>query len=270
VKRRRSSAVALYDEASDLVGRAAPWVAVLWLSAMPARFALALFAVRLAQLGGDAREHGTLLLHLAYAALLLWLPSLWGRQVYVRACRRSLEGDDPAGLRGLRVPAGELAAAVVAALLVELLFWFTSLSLVLPLALLPLAALAAVAAPRGGPGLLAPLRELFASAGSLRTLFGLMLFGLLGLLLALLNLFFLFQIAAWLAGPLLGVEAAAWGAVLSPKNPLFFALLVAGATLAVEPFWLAAITVHVERVRAAGSGEDLRQWFAELRSREAA
>jgi hypothetical protein len=264
----RTSAVELLDDAGELSARAAPLMAVLWLSAMPARFALAYFLVRLVQLGGRAHEHGTYVRTLALVALLLWLPSLWGRQVWVRACRRALEGDGQQGWRALRVPLGELAAAAVAALFVELIFWALAPSLVVPLALLPVAALAAAASPRAGPGLFGPLRELFASVGSPVTLFGLMLLSLLALLLAFFNLGLFFQLAAWAASPLLGVEAVAWQRILALHNPVYTALLLAGATLLVEPFWLAAITVHVERVRAASSGEDLRQRFAELRARE--
>jgi hypothetical protein len=270
VKRRTHSAVDLFDDAGDLVGRSLPWVALLWLTAMPSRFALVFFVRDLMLLGSAASEHGEHLESLAWITLALWLLSLYGRQVYVRACRRALEGDERAGLPGLRVPLRDLAGASAAAICVELLFWITSITLVVPVALLPVAAVAAAAAPRGGPGVRAPLREVARAIGSPATLLMLMVLMLAGLLLATLNLFLLFWIASWLAAPILGVEAPAWQGILVSSNRFFMVLLGAGATLLVEPFWLAAITSHVERVRSASSGEDLRQWLAELRSKELA
>jgi hypothetical protein len=251
-----------------LVSRASPWLGALWLTAMPARFALALLVARLLQLGPKAHEHGAYLIALSYAALGLWLVSLYGRQVWVRACRQALEGTAPRGAAGWRVPLRELAGASVAALFVELFFWLASFTVLVPIAMLPAAALAATAAPRAGPGVVKPLGEMARSAGSLWTLSFLMSLMLLGLLLAMLNLGVLFSLAAWVAQPLLGIEAAAWPAVLSGQNPLFVIVLAAGATLLVEPFWLAAMTVHVEKVRATSSGEDLRRAFAELRARD--
>lgn len=265
--KRGWGAVDLLDESAELVSRASPWMAALWLTAMPARFALAWLAARVLQLGPKAHEHGAHLLHLAYAALGLWLLSLYGRQVWVRACRQALEGAPPRGPAGWRVPPRELAGAVVAALFVELAFWLSSFTVLVPIAMLPAAALAAAAAPRGGPGFFKPLVEMARGAGSFWTLTFLMFLMLLALFLAMLNLMVLFSLAAWVAQPVLGIEGAAWPVVLSGTNRLFVIVLVAGATLLVEPFWLAAMTVHVEKVRAASSGEDLRRWFAELRAR---
>ena len=268
--KRGAGAIELIDQAADLAGRTAPWMAALWLTALPARFALAFFLAQLVRFGPKSREHGGYLLSIAYAALGLWLISLWGRQVYVRACRLALEGGAPQGLRGLRVPLGELSAAVAAALVVELLFWTLSITAIAPLPLLAAAALAATAAPRGGPGLLPPLRSLLSSVGSLGTLLFLEFLFLIGLLIAALNLHVLFGVATWALGPIFSVEAAAYAELLSLHNPLYLILLGAGATLLIEPLWLAAMTAHVESVRASSSGEDLRQWFAELRARDLA
>ena len=266
--RRGAGAVELIDQAADLARRTTSAMAVLWLTAMPARFALAYLIAQLVRLGPKAHEHGAFLKGIAYAALGLWLVSLWGRQVYVRACRLVLEGGEPRGLAGLRVPLRDLAAATSAALVVELLFWLLSITAVAPVPLLAAAALAATAAPRGGPGLLPPLRALLSSVGSLGTLFFLEFLFLIGLMLAALNLHNLFWLTAWALGPVLPAEAASHATILSLHNPLYAILLVAGATLLIEPLWLAAMTAHVESVRAASSGEDLRQRFAELRARE--
>ena len=66
-----------------------PWVALLWLTALPSRLVLLAFFVELVELGEMAPSQGRTLLRLAFASLALWLLSLWGRQVFIRACRRA-------------------------------------------------------------------------------------------------------------------------------------------------------------------------------------
>ncbi len=70
------------------------------------------------------------------------------------------------------------------------------------------------------------------------------------------------------AGGMANLDAARWSGLLSPKNPRFLFVLVAGGGLAVEPHWLAALVVYVQRLQSRGSGEDLRLWFERLRSAE--
>jgi hypothetical protein len=41
-------------------------------------------------------------------------------------------------------------------------------------------------------------------------------------------------------------------------------MLIAGAILIVEPFWIAAQVVFVRKAGAEESGDDLRTWFDEL------
>jgi len=83
------------------------------------------------------------------------------------------------------------------------------------------------------------------------------------------NLYFVFQIGLWLAGAIPGVDPTPWETVLSPDNRSFLLVLVAGAVLAVEPFWVAALTVFVHKARSRDTGEDLRLWFERLRRQEA-
>jgi len=104
-------------------------------------------------------------------------------------------------------------------------------------------------------------------SGSLFLLLRLLFVFALALLVAAINLHFLFGAGLWLAGGVAGVDRSTWGAVLSVHNPLYVVLILTGAGLLLEPFWLAALTAHVERVRARESGDDLRLWFAELRAK---
>jgi hypothetical protein len=265
--RGQPGALASLDEGADLALQLHPWVALLWLTALPGRLVLLAFCVELVELGEGAPSQGRTLLGLAFASLALWLPSLWGRQVFIRACRRALEGDAGTGLQSLRVPPGQMAGAVLAALLVELTFWGLLFTVVVPLALVAGAALAAVAAPRAGPRLLGGLMEMAKGSGRLLALAGLLWLCFLGVLLAGLNLHLLFALSLGLLSSVLPLDAPLWREMLELQNPLYVGLLVLAASLLVEPFWLAAVTVHVERARSRSSGEDLRQSFEDLRRR---
>ncbi len=260
-------ALAALDEGADIALQLPPWVALLWLTALPGRCCLLAFVVELLHWGPAAPAHARTLLGLAFGSLALWLPSLWGRQVFIRACRRTLEGDDETRPQGLRVPLGQMAGALLAALLVELSFWGLLFTVLIPLAMVAGAALAAVAAPRAGPRLLRGVAEMAKGSGRLLSLTGLLFLCLLAVLLALLNLHLFFAVSVALLSNVLPLDTAAWGEVLGRDNPLYVGLLLLGATLLVEPFWLAAVTVHVERARSRSSGEDLRQAFEDLRRR---
>jgi hypothetical protein len=268
-RKGQPGAIALFDEGTELVTKLPPWLAVLWLTALPARLCLAAFLVETTTLGVSGGGHGRYLYVLAYATLALWLLSLYGRQVFIRACRRAMEGDTTIASGGLRVPPGELAGAVLAAFVVELAFWGLFFTVLVPVAMVAGGALAAVAAPRAGPRLWRGLHEMASASGRVLTLAFLLLLCLVALVIAFFNLHLVFALSVWLLASVVApLDLPAWGKVLSGDNSLYMALLVAGASLLVEPFWLAAMTVHVERVRAQSSGEDLRQAFEDIRRRD--
>src|SRR6266571_5181787 len=188
-------------------------------------------------------------------------------QVFVRACRHALQSERPPPRSLLRVPARELAGYLVAALFVEALFWMLLLTFVAPVALLVGAGLAAAASGRAGPGPLEALRELGRSVGPAMRLVRLLVVFAFGLAFAAINLHLFFRLGLWLASGLAGLDTTSWDAVLGWQNPLYRVLIVTGAAMLLEPVWLAALTVHVELLRSRSSGDDLRRWFAELRSR---
>jgi hypothetical protein len=167
----------------------------------------------------------------------------------------------------LRPVAQEIAAYAGVALVIEAAFWVLFLTAVIPLALLVGAGLAAAASSRGGPGVLEALRELGRSIGPSWRLVKLLLIFAFALFFACVNVHLFAQGAAWLASGIPGLDTAGWDRVLSLQNSLYEVLVVCAAALLLEPFWLAALTDHVELVRARSSGEDLRRWFAELRAR---
>jgi hypothetical protein len=260
----QEGALPLIDEAAAIVSRSSRFTGLLWLTSLPARLSLVYFVARLVELHHEASHHAYELARLAWVALALWLFSLWGRQVFVRAARHSLQSTQPPPLSLLRGPVQEFFAYALAAVVLELLFWMLLVTFAAPILVIPVAGLAAAAAPKTPRG---ALRTLFESTGSLLLLFRLSFLFLIALLLVTVNLSFAAQAVLWASAGLLPVDLAAWGHTLSPGNPLYLLLLGAAGTLLVEPFWLAALTAHVERTRARGTGEDLRRWFEDLRAR---
>jgi hypothetical protein len=132
-----------------------------------------------------------------------------------------------------------------------------------------LAALAVSAAPGHGTGVIAPLRAL----GEVARPMAILVLGAgftVALPLAFANLHLAAQAGLWLAGGVAGFDLTRWHALLDLGQPLYDLQLAAGATLLLEPFWIAAMTVAALQTRARRSGEDLRQWFGELATRERA
>jgi len=260
-------ALRLVDDAAEVVGRLGSWTALLWATALPSRFLLAFLASELIALGDKATAHGDWLRRLAYATLLAWLVSLYGRYVFVRACRHALQSERPPPAAFLRPVAREMAGYLGVAIVIEAVFWMLFLTAVIPLAFLVGAGLAAAAASRGGPGMLEPIRELGRSIGPSWRLVKLLFIFAFALLFAAANVHLFALGSAWLASGIPGLDTAGWDRILALRNPLYDLLVVSAALLLLEPFWLAALTDHVELVRARSSGEDLRRWFAELRAR---
>lgn len=260
------SAAELLDEAEATVGAVAlPWLAVLWLAALPLRLLQAHFLLRLVELGDQAatfgRHLGTLSALLAVATVM-WV---WGRAVYARACSVfcGVGGDGAGGLAAgaarsvLRVPAGSFLALLYLTLLCEamlLLGGWTLLALPLPILL---AGVAAACHPYLGPGLWQPLAGLFAHLRGTRHLVAAMAVLALGWLVAWVNLMALFAFALWCASALGGFDVGRWQVLVSPRNPGFLVWTATGATLLVEPFWLATCAAFVARARQRSRGGDL-------------
>jgi hypothetical protein len=267
----RISVSATLDEAAELVARiAAPWVGVLWLASVPLRLLQARFAARILELGAEASEYGDALRSLALATVLALLLSLVGRAAFARAAWLGLRSESAPGWEALRVPWAGLLSYVYAALLIEALFFaFALTGVAVPLCIVA-AGLAAANVPLvERPGLIAPLREIGRALAQGRVLLAMLAVFLAAFVVAFVNLYFAFQLGLWLAGGVPGLDRTAWATLLSFGNARFVLALLAGTSLLVEPFWLAALTVYLHRLRSRESGEDLQLWFARLQ-REAA
>lgn len=271
MRRSTLSLPEVLDDAFELTVRlASPWMGVLWLTALPLRLLQIHFAVRVFDLGGEAGQYGAHLLDLATLTGLAFLLSLWGRAVFVRAAGLSLRSLESPGWEALRIAPAAGLSYVYAALVFEVLFFALGWTLLgLPLLVL-LAGMAAATSPLNErPGLLQPLRETARHSTPFVVLLGLLFVFGVALLIAAVNLYFVFRLGLWLAGGVPGLDLAPWRGLLALSSSRFRWVLLLGAILAVEPYWLTALVVHVHKVRSRESGEDLRLWFARLR-REAA
>ncbi len=276
------SVTAVLDEAAELVprdiagiGGIAAWAGLLALTSLPLRFLEAHFFNRLFQLGDSATSYVSYLLSLSWLVAFALLPALWGRAVFARACALALSGRGAshggrgAPLRALRPSFPSFAAyayvATVAELLLVLFGWTV---IALPFLALYAGLAAATSYLQERPG---PLASLSLPLRALRPFFpflGLTAIFSVALLLALINLFFLFSLGLWLAGGASGLDLSWWQVTLTPENQQYFLLLIACAVTVVEPFWIAALVAAVRRVRARESGEDLAAWFAEIRNKD--
>ncbi len=268
----RSGAGAALDalgRGAELVRALPGWSALLIATALPVRLLTAYLIWQVWLLGDEARHHADALASLALLALAAWTVSLVGRHWFVRACRSHADGGRVSVRGVLRVPPADLLAHIYLALLLELLFWSLLWSVVSAWLIAALAAFAVSAAAGCGAGLVAPLRALGTVARPLPIL--VLGFGFtLAMALAFFNLHFAAQACLWLAGGAGGIDLVQWHALLDLSRPLYVIQLLAGATLLLEPFWIAALTVSALQARARRDGEDLRQWFGDLSRHEGA
>lgn len=259
------------DEAAELVPReVAGRAGLLALASLPLRFLESHFLNRLFQLGDGATSYVGYLLSLSWLVAFALLPALWGRAVFARACALALSGRAAgrgASLRALRPSFPSFAAYVYTAAVAELLLVLLGWTVVaLPFLALYAGLAAATSYLQDRPGPLAslalPLRVLrpFFPFLGLTAVFG------IALLIAYVNLLFLFLFGLWLAGGAPGLDLSWWQVALSPDNQQYSLLIVACAVTVVEPFWIAALVAAVRRVRARESGEDLAAWFADIRT----
>lgn len=258
------------DDATNAVARTAkPWIGVLWITALPLRLLQVHVITQIIALGRDARFYGTYLSGLAMATMAAMLLAIWGRSVYVQACRLSLEFDSSPGLAAFRVGIRTLMTHAYTAMLCEALFFMMLWSFVAAPAFVVLAGLAAACAHlEDRPGLLGPLRTVLKAARSLPK--GMLIVYTLAVPVVLLNLYVLAQFILWTATGVAGWDLSAWQYLLNPHpilpaEPLVSLLLVVGTIMILEPFWLSSLTIYVSRLGERATGEDLRRRFTSLR-----
>jgi hypothetical protein len=257
----------LLDRAANLVARELPErTALCLLAVLPWRLLQVWWLHRLIEIAATATQHGRYLISLSLWTVAALPLAFWGRAQLARGCAIALSGEDASLARsrfGLpwRAYLAGLYAALVAAALYPAIGW---LILTLPFVTL-YSGLAAASAPyQEKPGLIAPLATAGSGFGSPRLLAGLWFTAGIGVLVAVIQLFVMFQLGLAAVQTTFGLSDVWWEKTLSPDNRLFVLLLFAGAFLAVEPFWIAGLSIIVQRGRARASGDDLAGWIAEL------
>ena len=272
MRRASLSVTEILDDAEEVVaGVFAPWGGLLWLTALPLRLLQIHFLDRLAALGGEAPHYGVHLQQLALLTTAALVLSLLGRAVFVRACTMSLRSGKPPGAAAWRIGVGPALSYLYIGLFLEVLFTLTAPAFVVAPLLMLLSGLAAATAPLvPRPGPIAPWRAAAAHLRHLRVLVAVLALFTAALLIAAVNLYFVFRIGLWLAGGLPGAALAAWDTLLSLGHRRFRLLLFAGTVLVLEPFWLATLVVFVQKSLARTTGEDLRITWERLRSEAAA
>ena len=244
---------------------AAPWAGVLVITALPYRFLQALFLDQLIEVGGSASSYGNLLGGTANMTVASIVIAMWGRAVYARACRLAHARGVTPGRETWRVPAPALASFVLtasAALLLGFLTLFTCLGYIAAVMFGGMAIGTMELNER--VSLTQPFR-LIARYANVITLFVLLFVLFCGVFVALVNLSAASGLVVWATGALGGFDAPHWPLLFSGSNRRFVLLLIAGAIVAIEPFWVAAHVVFVRRSGAEERGDDLRTWFEELR-----
>jgi hypothetical protein len=270
VSAARPGLAEVLDEGADLVrAGGSSFVGLLVLTALPLRLGQAHFAARVVELGDQAAAHGDHLRFLALALSGALVLSLFGRAVFVRALSlRGRMAEAPAGA-AFRLSAAGFAAYVVLALLLEAAFYATCLlGLLAPVFVVLSGLLAALSLRLERAGLVEPLRHLGRFSAHGVPLVGLLLVFAAAFGLAVVNLYLLFRLGLWAASGLPGFQAAAWSGLLEPGNPRFLCALLAGGILLLEPYWLASLVAYAQKLESRKTGEDLRLWFARLRSSE--
>ncbi|HYC58551.1 MAG TPA: hypothetical protein VEK79_03210 [Thermoanaerobaculia bacterium] len=261
------STTTVLDEAADVVSMtAAPWAGLLIATVLPYRFLQALFLDQLLEVGSTAAQYGNLLggtANMIVAAILL---ALWGRAVYARACRLALARGTAPGREAWRVRPAALACYVLTAstaMLAGYISIFTIFGFVVPVILAGMAIGTFELNERAG--VIAPFAIIFRYTKRVAIPFVLVFVFFCATIVALLNLAAAFELGKWLTGAVGGFDAPNWQRLFTAGNRRYLLILVAGALVIVEPFWIAAHVIFVRKAGAEESGDDLRTWFDELR-----
>ena len=260
------STTSVLDESAAVVrATVSPWAALLLATSIPYRFMQIVFVDRLIELGSKASQYGDLLRTTANFTCVAFLLSLVGRAVYARACRLSSQSGAAPGREALRVPLTAFASYVFVASIAEAviyLLFVTGLGIAFGAILSGLAV--GTMELNTEPGIRGPLRNLARYGGKSRIVVALALVFFCAFIVALLNVATLVSIVFSLASTVGGWNAARWHVLLSLHNRRYVLMIIAGALLVIEPFWIAANVLLVRKAGAAETGDDLRVWFEEL------
>jgi hypothetical protein len=198
---------------------------------------------------------------------MMFVLSRWGRLVFARAIRLTIESGTAPRRDALRISPAAFFNYLYISALGELLSLMTMITFVAPLVCTMLSGLAiGTAELNDHPSLIAPFRRIARIARHLKIAAALVLIFSAAFALAALNVAAAFALGMWLASSAGGWDVHRWAMLMSFNNHRFVLVMIAGAVIALEPFWIAAHVTLVRKAGAAESGDDLRAWFEELRN----
>lgn len=262
------STTAVLDETADVVAAAAPWAAIVLVTGLPYRFLQLVFIERLIDLGAEAKHYANALGTLATLTVIAFAVSLAGRAVWIRVCGLAHKGAPIRTRDAFRVrPAALLSYLFTSALIAALDYSLWMSILAIPILVVVAGLAAGTMELNERPSLAEPLRLIVRYSKNAKIVTALLFVFFVALVVAIINLYAAFALGLWLAHAFSSAGLARWDLLLRPTNGHFFGMLVAGAIVAVEPFWLAANVVLVRKAGVAESGDDLRQWLEELTAR---
>ena len=261
------STTSVLDESTDIVSMVgAPWAAVVIATSIPYRFMQAVFVDRLIEVGGEATHYGTLLGTTANLAIVAFVLALWGRAVFARACRLAAARGAPPGGEAWRVSPVAFASYIFTGTLAELIFYATLFSGIGTIMSAIVGGLAiGTMELNERASILGAMRLIGRYGRELRIVTALVIVFACAALVAFINVSATFGFGMWLSDVFLGADLSRWSVLFSQHNRRFVLATIAGAWIAIEPFWIAANVVLVRKAGAAETGEDLRVWFEELR-----
>lgn len=265
--RTQLSTTSVIDDAGEVVSRAgASWAALLAATLIPYRFLQALFFDQLLEVGSDASRYGNLLGGTANMIVASVLLAFFGRAVYARAVRLALGRDSAPGREAWRVsPAAFLSYLLTAsaAMFVGYLSLFTIFGFIAAVMLSGLAVGTMELNER--PGVVGPFRHIMRYTQRVGVPLALVFVFFCAFMVAFVNLGAAFALGQWLISSIGGFDAPHWNLLYGLGNRRFTLMLIAGALIIVEPFWIAAHVVYVSKAGAAERGDDLRIRFEELK-----
>ena len=260
------STTSVLDESADAFRVAAPWAAVLIATAMPYLFALAIFVDDLLELGANANRYGTALRARALWIVLAFILACWGRAVFARAVRLADASGVTPGHQAWRVSPAAFVSYLFTASFAEVLRLATGMTVVaVPIVAMFSGLAIGTMELNERPSIRGAFRLIARHGREGGILAAITLIFICALVVAFVNIGFFLFAGLWLSSSVIPFDAARWYLLLGLGNRRTVLLLIAGALLAIEPFWIAANVILVRRAGAAESGDDLRVWFEELR-----